>query len=66
MFRRVTSHTNADDRWCATWRWITTRVQTRARVPVELGRDDGLDSGGLPRFRSSVSRSERPNQYDRI
>ena len=59
MFLRVTSRANADGtvvRYVALAHNERVDGQTRARVLVNLGREDGLDVDGLRRLVSSISR----------
>lgn len=59
MFLRVTSRKNADGsqvRYVALAHNERVGGQTRARVLVNLGREDGLDVEGLRRLVSSISR----------
>ena len=59
MYLRVTSRTNADGsvvRYVALAHNERTGGQTRARVLLNLGREDGLDTDGLRRLVSPVSR----------
>jgi hypothetical protein len=59
MFLRVTSRKNADGsevRYVALAHNERVNGQTRARVLVNLGREDGLDTEGLRRLVSSISR----------
>ena len=59
MYLRVTSRTNADGsvvRYVALAHNERVDGQTRARVLLNLGREDGLDTDGLRRLVSSISR----------
>ena len=59
MFLRVTSRKNADGsvvRYVALAHNERVDGQTRARVLVNLGREDALDTDGLRRLVSSISR----------
>ena len=59
MYQRVTNRTNADGsvvRYVALAHNERTGGQTRARVLLNLGREDGLDTDGLRRLVSPVSR----------
>src|SRR4249919_1544296 len=59
MFLRVTSGKNADGsvvRYVALAHNERVDGQTRARVLVNLGREDSLDTDGLRRLVSSISR----------
>jgi transposase len=59
MFLRVTSRTNADGsqvRYVALAHNERVDGQTRARVLINLGREDVLDTNGLRRLVSSISR----------
>ena len=59
MFLRVTSRKNADGsvvRYVALAHNERVNGQTRARVLVNLGREDTLDTDGLRRLVSSISR----------
>ena len=59
MFLRVTSRTNADGsvvRYVALAHNERVDGQTRARVLINLGREDGLDTDGLRRLVSSIAR----------
>jgi len=59
MYLRVTSRTNADGsvvRYVALAHNERVGGQTRARVLLNLGREDGLDTDGLRRLVSSISR----------